>query len=101
METNKRRASERLMGDMLCADSVVLRGDRGVTAYGCRRILHYAADRICLSLGKRKLSVTGEGLICLSFSAGTVAMEGRVCGVHYCADVCEKCPFCVRSEEDA
>ena len=89
----KREAGARLTGDMFCADSVVLRGERSVTVYGCRKILRYRADRICLSLGKRRLSIEGEGLICLSFSAGAVAMEGRIFCVRCCKQACEKCPF--------
>ncbi len=79
-------------GDMFRADSIVLRGERAATVYGCRKILRYAKTRVCLSLGKRRVCVEGNGLICTSFSAGTVTVEGSISGVRYCAASCVSCP---------
>lgn len=66
--------------------TVVLQGQRRVTVYDCRRILQYSPKEIRLALAKRALSVTGEGLFCPSFSAGTVAVEGLITGVLYVDD---------------
>ncbi len=60
---------------------IVLHGGRGVTVYDCRRILHYSPSEICLRVGARAVSVTGKGLYCTSFSAGTVSVSGQVSGV--------------------
>ena len=62
---------------------VVLRGRRGVTVYGCRRILSYSPCEIKLALERAALVVTGSELYCSSFAAGTVTVEGRVTGVGY------------------
>lgn len=87
----------RLAGDILRADSIVLRGERSATVYGCRKILRYAKERICLSLGKRRVCVRGEELICTAFSAGTVTVEGRITGVAYCTVSCSACT--IKEEE--
>ena len=77
--------------DLFCSDTAVLRGTRGVSVYGCQRILHYAPERICLSIGKHRLSVRGEGLLCTAFNAGCVSIEGEVQGILYCKDACRGC----------
>jgi len=64
-------------------ETVILRGRRGVTVYGCRRILSYSPCEIKLSLGRVSVVVTGKELYCSSFSAGTVSVEGKVYGVIY------------------
>ena len=45
---------------------------------GCRRIVHYAPERICLDLGKEVLRVEGRGLLCASFGAGEVRVVGEI-----------------------
>ena len=77
--------------EIFCADTAVLRGTHGACVYGCRRILHYAPERICLSLGKRRITVRGEGLLCTSFSAGCVTVAGEIEGIRYCRDACDGC----------
>lgn len=64
-------------------ETVILRGRRGVTVYGCRRILSYAPCEIKLSLGRVSVTVMGKELYCSSFSSGTVSVEGKVHGVIY------------------
>ncbi len=76
-----------------CSDSVVLRGDGCAVIYGCRKILCYEAERICLSIAGRGVCVFGRELICTAFSAGSVTVEGRIEGVRYCESGCGgKCP---------
>ncbi len=65
------------------SETVVIRGQYGVTVYGCRKILLYSPCEIRLQLGKRELSVLGRGLFCTCFSAGCVTVEGDVGGVLY------------------
>ena len=64
-------------------DMVVMRGGRGATVYGCQKILYYSPREIRLGVGKRTLSVVGEGLYCAAFGSGTVTVEGCVMGVRY------------------
>lgn len=68
---------------------VILRGRRGATVYGCRKILAYSPREILLSLGREAVLVEGERLYCSSFTASTVTVEGDVRGVHYRDSVSE------------
>jgi len=61
----------------------VLRGQRSVTVYGCKKILLYSPCEIRLCVEKKELSILGEALICTCFSAGSVTVEGRIHGVVY------------------
>ena len=72
-------------------DTAVLCGEEMATVYGCRRILRYAPSRICLERAHGRVCVWGEGLICTAFSVGCVTVEGRIDGLRYCRDECEKC----------
>ena len=74
-----------------CADSVVLHGDSGITVYGCRKILRYHPDCICLLAEKRQVRIEGEGLVCTAFSAGSVECVGRLAGVSFCKEACAQC----------
>lgn len=85
------RSFLRESAELFCADTAVLHGTRGATVYGCHRILHYAPERICLGIGKQRISVRGKDLICTAFNAGCVTVEGRVDGISYCAGTCETC----------
>lgn len=60
------------------SSTVVLRGRRGATVYGCRKILLYTPSKITFRLCKEVLSVCGEGLYCTAFSSGTVSLEGKI-----------------------
>lgn len=59
-------------------DLVVLRGGRGATVHGCRKILQYSPIEIQLLLGDSVVSIEGESLYCTSFGAGSVTVEGSV-----------------------
>ena len=59
-------------------DMVVLRGKRGGTVYGCRKILQYSPIEIRLQLSGTVVSLEGQSLYCTSFGAGTVTVEGDV-----------------------
>lgn len=78
----------RTLVPMVCADSVILRGNEGATVYGCKKIVRYDRDRICLCIGARCVCVRGEDLICTSFSAGSVSVEGEISSVHFCPKGC-------------
>lgn len=63
---------------------IQLYGDHTLIAYGCRRILLYMQEEICLSRGKKAvLRILGEDLCCTCFSAGAVTVQGRIHGVLF------------------
>lgn len=67
-------------------DLVVLRGQRSACVYGCRKILQYSPERICLQSGKRVVELVGKGMICTSFSGGAASVKGRILGVNFLGD---------------
>ena len=87
-EARGRRGVCRAVAPMLCADSVVMRENTQATVYGCRRILRYEEERICLHIGKRSVCICGEDLVCTSFSAGAVTVEGWIDAVRFCNSDC-------------
>ncbi len=63
--------------------TVVLRGSRGATVYGCRKILLYTPQKISLKLSRDVLTVFGKGLYCTAFCAGTVNLAGEIGQVRF------------------
>ncbi len=61
-----------------------LRGRHTLTVHGCRRILHYGTDEIRLALPHCMLTISGERLVCTSYLAGAVGIEGQICGLVFC-----------------
>lgn len=55
-----------------------LRGRHALTVHGCRRILAYHPEEIRLWVKEAVLCVRGERLICTSYLAGAVGIDGRV-----------------------
>lgn len=82
-----RWSAERFVG----GDTAVLRGEEAAIVYGCCRILKYEETRVCLARRNGRISVWGEGLLCTSFSAGTVTVEGRILGMRCCHTDCDGC----------
>lgn len=64
-------------------ETVLVRGDRLVTVYGCKKILRYAPEEVLFSLGGRRVLIYGSGLVCISFTAGSVTVEGTLAGVCF------------------
>ena len=65
---------------------IVLRGESEMTVHGCKKILQYSTDRICLLMRGRQLCIRGNGLFCTSFSGGVITLEGRIDSVCYEAE---------------
>lgn len=85
---------------MFYKDTAILHGERGATFYGCRRILRYSPERICFCIGKKHVFVCGKGLLCTSFNAGCVSVEGQIDRIGYCKNACAgECTESVRAEE--
>jgi len=57
---------------------LTLSGESELTVRGCKRILSYGSELICLRVGKTRLFVRGKGLFCTSFGAGCVTVSGRI-----------------------
>ncbi len=73
-----------LYPDTLAGESCVeIRGRGFLSVSGCLEILCYTPERICLSLKRGSLSVEGERLVCTSYMAGAVGIEGRIACVRF------------------
>ena len=98
-KNNKKARFSLREADLFCGESVLLRGNHSAVLYGCEKILFYGRERICFSMGRRSVSVFGEGLCCTVFSPSGVTVEGNICGVCYCDSGClGRCPQTVRGE---
>lgn len=53
-------------------------GWRRVTVGGAKKIESMSKERIVVLLERGKLAILGEELICVSFRAGSLVVEGRV-----------------------
>ena len=65
---------------------IILRGESEMTVHGCKKILQYSTERICLLMRGRQLCICGNGLFCTSFSGGVITLEGRIDSVCYEAE---------------
>lgn len=62
---------------------IELRGRSLITVHGCGRIARYLPDEIMLDTASGCVRIVGERLICVSFSSGSVGIEGRVKSVIF------------------
>ena len=60
-----------------------LSGRHRVTVSGCRRILRYGEEEIALRVGGEVLRITGSGLLCVAFGAGSVTVTGRIAALSF------------------
>ena len=60
------------------SEMIVLRGSGEISVRGCFGVLQYAPREVKLSMKTRDLILTGDRLICVSFSNGTVTLRGRI-----------------------
>lgn len=60
-----------------------MRGRNTLTVHGCQGILDYAPGEIRLSLGSSSLVVCGQRLICTSYLAGAVGIEGFIMSIRF------------------
>ena len=100
-KNNKKAGFSLRENDLFCTESVLLRGNHSAVLYGCDKILFYGRERICFSMGRRAVSVFGDGLCCTVFSPSGVTVEGHIDGICYCNSVCsQNCPKTLRGEEN-
>ena len=62
---------------------VEIRGRGAIRISGCGRILLYAPCEIRVALSDSVISVVGRDLVCVAYSAGEMAIEGRIDNVSY------------------
>lgn len=57
---------------------LTLSGQSELTVRGCKKILAYESDVICLAVGKTSLVVGGRDLFCTAFGSGSVTVTGEI-----------------------
>ncbi len=73
--------------DILCGGlRIELRGRNTLLVHGCLKILQYTSEEMQLALRGCVLRVTGERLICHTYLAGAVGVEGKINGVCFLDD---------------
>ncbi len=60
-----------------------VRGRSAATLRGAGKILLYTPEEIRLGVRGGEITVRGEGLICSSYSAEAVGIEGRIASVYF------------------
>lgn len=60
-----------------------MRGRNTLTVHGCTGILDYSPCEIRLALTDGALTVCGQRLICTSYLAGAVGIDGRICSLQF------------------
>ena len=69
-----------LTGDGIRLD---LRGRNALTVHGCTRILDFTPCAVTLEMGDSTLTVRGLRLICTTYLAGAVGIEGHICCMEF------------------
>lgn len=72
-------ASDALAGEM----RIELRGRNLLFVQGCRRILKYTPKFISLEVKNDSILIGGERLVCTSYHAGGVSVEGRISSISF------------------
>ena len=62
---------------------VEIKGRGALNISGCGKILLYAPCEIRVALADSVLAVVGRDLVCVAYSAGEVAIEGRIDNVSF------------------
>lgn len=74
--------------DVLCGGMrVEMRGRESLLVEGCKKILTYTPTLVRLRLPRCVLVIEGERLLCHSYLAGAVGLEGMVCALRFEEDV--------------
>ena len=50
---------------------------------GAKKILSYTSECLTLGLGEEDLSVSGQGILCRSFSSGIIEATGKIKGISF------------------
>ncbi|MBQ3507160.1 MAG: YabP/YqfC family sporulation protein [Clostridia bacterium] len=60
-----------------------MRGRNTLTVHGCTRILDYSPCEIRLACHEFSLTICGQRLICTSYLAGAVGIDGCICSLQF------------------
>ena len=60
-----------------------MRGRNTLTVHGCTKILDFSPEAIRLRVPSGTVAVCGERLVCTSYLAGAVGIEGYICSVCF------------------
>ena len=71
-----------------------LRGRNSLLVHGCRRILQYAPEEMRLKMKGCVLCIKGQRLICHSYLAGAVGIEGKIEDICFCEEGEQKEEIC-------
>lgn len=71
---------------------VELQGRNTLLVHGCRKILHYTPESMRLLMKGCVLCVDGERLVCHTYLAGAVCVEGQIDRIFFTDD--ERDPIC-------
>ena len=70
--------------DLLCGGCYLeMRGQSDLHLQGCRRIAAYADDEIVLRLRRGWVRVRGHRLVCASYHAGKLVINGWITGIDF------------------
>ena len=70
--------------DVLARECMIeIRGRGLITVHGCERIARYLPDQIRIITASGGVLIRGDALLCVSFSSGSVGIEGRVDSVEF------------------
>ena len=78
-----RRALDIPPGVISRACMIEIRGRGLITVHGCERIARYLPDEIRIITASGGVLIRGDALVCVSFSSGSIGVEGRVDGVEF------------------
>ena len=59
---------------------------REITVSGCKKILHYAPDRVTLLLTDGIMEVTGEGICAATYFGREIKLSGVIESIKLCSD---------------
>ncbi len=62
---------------------VEIRGRSAVCVKGCEKILTYTPEEIRIGMGRGCLRIEGKRLVCTSYHAGAVGIDGLICRVSF------------------
>ena len=73
-----------LPSDLLCGGfRLEVRGRNQIFLTGCRRILKYSSEEMIMSVKGFSVSVRGERLVCSTYHAGNISIDGFVKSVNF------------------